>query len=155
MTGAKSRDFADVGNDMGDSVIALAVKRAAPVASNPDAITATPYSWRDPSSIPLRPWVYGRWFLRGNIACVVAPGGVGKTTMLSGTALAMVTGRPLLGKSVWEGPKRVWLWNLEDDLDELSRSIQASAKHYGVKPEEIDGRLFVDSAMEGNSRGAL
>ncbi len=149
MTEQEARDFADVGKDMGDNVIRAAIRTARPVPINGDAIEATPYAWRDPSSIPLRPWVYGRWFLRGNVACVVAPGGVGKTTMLSGTALAMVTGKPLLGKTVWDGPKRVWLWNLEDDLDELSRSIQASAKHYGVKPADIEGRLFVDSAMEG------
>lgn len=128
---------------------------AAPIApikgdpTNP-VIKATPYAWRDPASIPLRPWAYGRWFLRGTIACVVAPGGVGKSTMLAGTALAMVTGRPLLGKQVWDGPKRVWIWNLEDDMDELSRSLQAAAMHYGIEREAIEGRLFVDSAMEGD-----
>jgi hypothetical protein len=123
---------------------------AAPRA-DPAEIVATPYVWRDPASIPLRPWAYGRWFLRGTIACVVAPGGVGKSTMLAGTALALASGRPLLGKTVWDGPKRVWLWNLEDDLDELSRSIQAAAKHYAVEPVEVEGRLFVDSGMEGST----
>jgi hypothetical protein len=115
----------------------------------PRAIVATPYQWRDPESIPPRAWIYGRWFLRGTIACVVAPGGAGKSTMLAGTTLAMVTGRPLLGKDTWDGPKRVWLWNLEDDLDELGRSIQGAALHHDIRPNEIDGRLFVDSAMEG------
>lgn len=118
---------------------------------DPSAIVATPYVWRDPASIPLRPWAYGRWFLRGTIACVVAPGGVGKSTMLAGTALALASGRPLLGKTVWDGPKRVWLWNLEDDMDELSRSIQAAAKHYVVDPSGVEGRLFVDSGMEGST----
>jgi hypothetical protein len=112
-------------------------------------ITASPYIWRDPETIPPRPWVYGRWLLRGTIACVVAPGGAGKSTILAGLALAMVTGRALLGKETWHGPKRVWLWNLEDDLDELSRSIQAAAKHHGIERREIEQNLFVDSAMEG------
>lgn len=123
-------------------------------ADNDDApaakISATPYQWRDPATIPLRPWVYGRWFLRGTVACVVAPGGVGKSTMLAGTALALATARPLLGKATWEGPKRVWLWNLEDDLDEMSRAIQSAAKHYGISREDIADKLFVDSAMEGS-----
>ena len=114
-------------------------------------IRATPYIWRDPAEIPPRPWVYGRWFLRGTITGVVAPGGVGKSTMIAGTALALAVGRPLLGKDIWGGPKRVWIWNLEDDLDELSRSIQAAAKHFGVPPKEIEGRLYVDSGMEGAS----
>jgi len=124
----------------------------AEAASLPQAmlpISATPYVWRDPRTIPLREWIYGRWFLRGTVACLVAPGGVGKTTLISGTALAMATGKSLLGKQVWGGPKRVWLWNLEDDLDELSRSIQAAGNHYGLSGNDVAGQLFVDSAMEG------
>ena len=112
-------------------------------------IRATPYAWRDPSTIPPRPWIYGRWLLRGTIACVVAPGGAGKSTVLAGTALALVTGRELLGKTAWGGPQRVWIWNLEDDGDELARAIQAAALYHDIAPTDLDGRLFVDSGMEG------
>jgi hypothetical protein len=120
-----------------------------PITLNPAIITATPYVWRDPATIPPRPWIYGRWFLRGTIACVVAPGGAGKSTVLAGTALALVTGRDLLAKRVWNGPKRVWLWNLEDDGDELARAIQGAALHHGIAPDDLAGGLFVDSGMEG------
>lgn len=137
-----SRDFAD---ELGDGAIAAAIQSAKPVR----LVSATPYCWRDPATIPPRPWVYGRWFLRGTVACVVAPGGSGKSTMLAGTALALASGQNLLGKQVWEGPKRVWLWNLEDDMDEISRSIQAAAIHHGLGLEDIGKRLFVDSGMEG------
>lgn len=136
------RDFAD---ELGDSAIVAAIHSAKPIR----LVQATPYAWRDPATIPPRPWVYGRWFLRGTVACVVAPGGSGKSTMLAGTALALASGQDFLGKKVWEGPKRVWLWNLEDDLDELSRSLQAAAIHHGLEPEDVAGRLFVDSGMEG------
>ena len=136
------RDFATVG---GPSATVTAIQSAKP-ARLPEA---TAYVWRDPSTIPPRPWVYGRWFLRGTVACVVAPGGSGKSTIVAGTALALATGRDFLGKKVWDGPKRVWLWNLEDDLNELSRSIQAAAAHHGLGPDDIAGQLFVDSAMEG------
>ncbi len=112
-------------------------------------ISATPYTWRDPADIPERPWLYGRWLLCGAPTAVVAPGGVGKSTFVAGTAMALVTGLALLGKTVWGGRRRVWIWNLEDDMDELARSIQAAAKHYGLSPEDLEGRLFVDSAMEG------
>jgi hypothetical protein len=87
--------------------------------------------------------------LRGTVACAIAPGGAGKSTILAATALALASGRPLLGKTVIDGPKRVWLWNLEDDLDEMRRSIQAAAIHHDINPAEIEGRLFVDSGMEG------
>ncbi len=112
-------------------------------------VKATPYAWREPMSLPRRPWIYGQWFLRGTVACLVAPGGVGKSTFVASTALAMVTGKPLLKKEIWDGPKRVWIWNLEDDLDEMSRSIQAVALNYEIAPAEIESSLFVDSAMEG------
>ncbi|WP_408590043.1 AAA family ATPase [Novosphingobium sp.] len=112
-------------------------------------IEASPYIWRDPRTLPRRPWVYGRWLLRGTVTCVIAPGGAGKSTMLAGMALALASGRPIFGQTVWSGPKRVWTWNLEDDLDEMTRSIQAAALHHGIEPEDIEGRLFVDSGMEG------
>jgi len=146
---AFATDFADAGRDMGDAAVLHAINGAKP-PEKPSLISATPYVWRDPATLPLRPWLYGRWFLRGTVACVIAPGGVGKSTLLAGVALSMVTGRPLLGKQVWEGPKRVWLWNLEDDMNELSRAIQASAKHFNLKPVDVE-RLFVDSGMEGST----
>jgi hypothetical protein len=112
--------------------------------------SATPYAWRDPEALPTREWLLGRWLLRGTVACVIAPGGVGKTTFLTAAALSLVTGRQFLGKPVWGGRSRVWIWNLEDDADELSRSVQAAAKHYGIAPVDLAG-LYVDSGLEGRT----
>jgi hypothetical protein len=39
---------------------------------------------------------------------------------LADTSLALVTGRGLPGRTVWEGCKRVWIWNLKD---QAGRSI--------------------------------
>ncbi len=61
----------------------------------------------------------------------------------------MATGRNLLGQMVPGGPKRVWLWNLEDDMEELGRIIQAACKHWQIGPEDFRDRLFVDSALDG------
>lgn len=112
-------------------------------------ISATPYAWRDPSSIPLRPWVYGRQFLRGSVTLVVAPGATGKTALLGGTALALVTGRSFHDHQVWDRPQRVWLWNLEDSGEEVARLLQAAALHWRIGPDDIGDRLFVDSALDG------
>ena len=100
-------------------------------------------------NIPKRPWIFGRWLLSGTVACVVAPGGVGKSTLLMSMALSLSSGRSFLGKAIFGDPKRVWLWNLEDDMDELSRSLQAAALHHGITYSDFEGRLFIDSAMEG------
>lgn len=113
------------------------------------AITATPYPWPDARDIPQRPWLYGRWLLRGVVTAIIAPGGVGKSSFMAGTALVLASGREILGKDVWEGPRRVWLWNLEDDQNELARQISAFAKHHGIEPRQCAQRLFVNSAMDG------
>lgn len=127
-------------------------------ANEKPTVSATPYVWRDPASIPARDWVYGHQLLRGTVSVIVAPGATGKTALTIGTALALASGRALLGKAVWPGPCAVWLWNLEDDRTELSRGIQAAAQHWGIGADALvtispDNTvwplLYVDSAMDG------
>ena len=56
----------------------------------------------------------------------------------------MVSGRALLSGIA---PKclRVWIWNLEDPLDEMERRLAAIMLHHEVGEEEIADRLFVDT----------
>lgn len=117
--------------------------------AQPPTVRATPYVWRDPAMIPLRSWVYGRQLLRGSVSVIVAPGATGKTALMTGTALCLATGRDLLGKRVWDGPKRVWLWNLEDSGEELARGIQAAALHWQLTADDLSDRLYVDSGLDG------
>lgn len=116
----------------------------------PVTITATPYTWREPATIKRREFLYGFELQRGHVSAVIAPGAAGKTTFKVARALTMVTGRDFMGKRVWNGPHRVWLWNLEDDLDEMARSIQACCKLWNISPDDIGDRLFVDSALDGS-----
>lgn len=108
-------------------------------------LAATPFVWRDPSTIPPREWVYGRHLIRRFVSLTVAPGATGKSSLLIGDALAMVTGRPLLGEPVHEGPKRVWIWNLEDPRDEIERRVAATMVAHRVAPRDLADRLFIDS----------
>ena len=114
------------------------------------AFVPSPYVWVPPEEIPPLDWLLGHWLLRDEVTFVVAPGGVGKTTFLAGTAISLVTGKNLLGKEVPCGPKRVWLWNLEDSAAMMTRSIQAVAKLNGIGPSEIGDRLFLDTARDGS-----
>lgn len=107
-------------------------------------LTATPYVWTNPIDIPRRRWLYGRQLIRGFVTVTVAPGGVGKSSLTMVEALAMVTARPLLDKQS-EDRLRVWLWNLEDPADELTRRMQAVCEFFDVSAEDIGDRLFVDS----------
>jgi AAA domain len=59
----------------------------------------------------------------------------------------MVSGKDLLGVEPVE-QLRVWLWNLEDPLEETTRKIQAAALHYELGPDDIADRLMVDSGRE-------
>ena len=77
----------------------------------------------------------------------VAPGGLGKSSLVAVETLAQVTGKSLLGDNP-AGELRVWLWNLEDPYEETQKKILAAAKHYGIAEAEIGDRLFVDSGRD-------
>jgi len=135
---------------MGDEEGRAAIEAAAPLRLVEDVkIKATPFVWRAPSEIPRRRHLYGFELSRGHLSAVVAPGAAGKTTFKVGRALCMATGREHLGHRVWQGPHRVWLWNLEDDMEEVERLIHAFCKLWDIGPADFDGRLFVDSALDG------
>lgn len=116
---------------------------AEPVAEK--SISATPYHWPDPSKIPLRDWIAGNYILRGEATIVLSPGGIGKTTLLVGTAMSMASGIEFLGIKLWTGAKRVWLMSLEDDRSELERAIAAGVLLHNI-PQNAN--LFVDSGLD-------
>jgi hypothetical protein len=113
----------------------------------PLTITAKPFVWRDPRTIPMRQWLYGRLLIRKFVTATVAPGGTGKSSLVAAETLAQVTGKDLLGAMPTE-PLRVWLWNLEDPQEETERKLQAAALHYKIKEDDIGDRLFVDSGRD-------
>jgi hypothetical protein len=120
---------------------------AAALPPAPTAIKATPYIWIDPATIPRRDFVYGRHLIRKFVSATVAPGGVGKSSLIVTETLAMVSGRDLLGIHP-PSRSRVWLWNLEDPAEETARHIQATASHYRLKAQDIEGYLFTDSGRD-------
>lgn len=113
-------------------------------------IEAKPFVWRDPKTFPRRQWLYGRHLIRKFLSCTIAPGGVGKTNLVLVEAVAMASGRPLLGMPVRGGPHRVWVINLEDPLEELERRVVAICIHFGIDPSEIEGRLLLNSGRDTN-----
>jgi hypothetical protein len=121
--------------------------RGADTAGARRAITATPYTWRDPALIPPRRWIYGRHYIRKFVSTTVAPGGVGKSSLVLTECIAIATGRNLLGVIPKERTN-VWYWNGEDPAEETELRIAAICLHYGVLPAELDGRLFVDSGRD-------
>ena len=105
------------------------------------AFIPTPFTFRDPATIPRRRFVYGRHFIRGFVSATLAPGGVGKSSLALVEAVAMATGRNLLGV---QPPLTVWYVNLEDPREEIERRVAAICLHFRIDPAEIEGRLFFD-----------
>lgn len=94
--------------------------------------------------IPPREWLYGTRLIRRFVSVLAAPGGVGKSTLALGQALALATGRGFLGERVHHSVP-VWVFNLEDPLEEMQRRLAALMRLHGVAPAAIAGRLFLHS----------
>lgn len=123
------------------------VKMEAQTVSTVEADWPTRYDMFDEMAVPPRRWIYGKHYLRSFVSVLASAGGIGKTSLQIVEALAIVTGRPLLGETVTERCN-VWIINLEDPMEEMQRRILAAMKHYGIKPEEIRGKLFVDAGRD-------
>ncbi|NZD50523.1 bifunctional DNA primase/polymerase [Rhizobium leguminosarum] len=113
----------------------------------PGPLHATAFKWIDPSALPRREFAYGNHFIRKYVSVTVSPGGLGKTSLSLAESLAMTSGRALLGT---KPPQRlrVWVFNAEDPRDEMERRIMAACIHYNLKPDDIEGHLFLDSGRE-------
>jgi hypothetical protein len=128
-------DWLDAGHTR-DELVTLA--DAAPTIG----LSAEPYEFPDEATIPAWDFIYGRHLLRGTVSVTAASGETGKTTKSVAEALAMTTGKPLLGVAVAR-QMRVLLINLEDDRDSMAKRIAAAMKHYGLTPADVGDRLTV------------
>ena len=133
-------DFAELEPDD----IASRIAGAIPTST---AIRATSYRWPDPCLLPTRQWLLGHWLLRGEVTAIIAPGGTGKSTIGGTMALCLASGRPLLDKPLPRGPQAVWIFNLEDGIDELERQMAAACAFHGIGSADCGDRLHLDSGL--------
>jgi hypothetical protein len=121
-----------------------------PVAEIEDSprFAATPFAWRPEADLPPRQWLYGKHLLRKFLSVDVAAGGVGKSSLKIGEALAMASGKDIYRQTLHEGALRVWIYNLEDPVEETERRLHATAKRFGFTPDDFGDRLFVDSGRD-------
>jgi hypothetical protein len=110
-----------------------------------NAIGATPFIWIDPTKIPLREWLYRPHYIRKFLSALISNGGLGKSSLLIAETLVLVSGKDLLGVGTDGVQYRVWYWNGEDPFDELQRRFAAAIKHFGLTPDDIGDRLFIDN----------
>lgn len=94
-------------------------------------LVAQPIDLSRLAALPPRPWLYGYKFQRGYSGFIAAPGGVGKTAYVIAMALACASGQTLLHDAPVK-PLKVWIYNLEDGLDEMLRRIKGAMMYYGM-----------------------
>lgn len=110
-------------------------------------IHATPFDFVAAAAVAPRESLYAGHYIRQFLSTTIAPSKVGKSSLIICEALAMASGKPLLGVTP-SGPLRVWMWNGEDPVEELQRRIVACMQLYGLSAEDIGDRLFVDSGRK-------
>jgi AAA domain len=111
------------------------------VSQMPVVFTPKPFKYQDPDTLPRRQFLYARQYIRGFLSATLAAGGVGKSSLALVEAVAMASGRTLLGIKP-QKPLHVWYVNLEDPREEIERRVAAICLHFGIGPKEINGRLF-------------
>lgn len=97
--------------------------------------------------IPARQWVLGRALLKGHLSVLVAPPGVGKSTLVIAMAVSIITGEKITGHEVHRQGK-VWIYNNEDDTDELKRRLAAVLQHNNLSYDQIKGQLAMNSGAD-------
>lgn len=106
-----------------------------------------PFVWREPAAMPRRQWLYGRHLIRRFVSATFAPGGVGKSGLVLAEAMAMASGKPLLGHR----PRRrlrVAYWNGEDPFEESERRVLAACLLHDLGPDDLEGWLHLGSGRE-------
>jgi AAA domain len=110
-------------------------------------VTAKPYHYVDPATIPPRDWLLGKHYMRGIVSATIAPGGAGKSSLDLVDAIALATGQQLHS----DQPKaryRVWYHNGEDPPQEVQRRIAAICQHYGIDAHVLETTLYVTSGLD-------
>ena len=97
--------------------------------------------------LPRRRWLLGRALLRGHLTLLVAPAGVGKSTHGIARAVALATGRDITKEPVHENIK-AWVYNTEDDSDELKRRLGAVLQNWAIPFAEVRNRIALNSGAD-------
>lgn len=94
--------------------------------------------------IPKRHWILGNRYIKRYVTQIIAPGGVGKSSINLIDAVSIVTGKNLLGDEVIE-QGNVWIHNAEDPAEETEMRIIAICQHFGIDhTTELKGLYYTD-----------
>lgn len=117
-------------------------------------LIAVPAALPDAAAIPPREWLYGTALIRRFVSVLVAPGGVGKSALVLGQALALATGRNFLAEKIHHSVP-AWVLNLEDPLEETERRLAALMARHAIGRAAVAGRIFLHSGRQRRVRMAV
>ncbi|MEO9166882.1 MAG: bifunctional DNA primase/polymerase [Aestuariivirga sp.] len=95
-----------------------------------------------------RQWIVPDLLARGFLSSLIAPSGAGKTQFLIQAMLAITADRPDILHVPKLARSKVWLWNQEDDMEELKRRTAAARDYFKVEWQAIKGNLYVNSGVD-------
>lgn len=105
------------------------------------------YDFPDPASIEPEDFLYDSWLVRDYVSLISAQTKVGKSLLMITVALAMASGKPLLGVKTLR-TYRVRIWNGEDTITTMKRRIAAAMRCHGLTREDIGDRLIINSGRD-------
>ena len=100
----------------------------------------------DAKNIPTRKFIFNGMFARSTVSALVAPSGVGKTTLTMQMCLSAVSGKPYSSFNP-TAKHKVWMWNQEDDENELNRRLAAAMQSDNITFPDIGDRLHLNSGV--------
>jgi len=118
------------------------------------------FKWTEEEEAAITPtdFVYGHHYARTFSSLTVAESGLGKSLLILTEAVAMATGRNLLGIKP-EKRVRVCYYNAEDPMDMVRARVYAVCRLHGIDPRELEGWLLLQSGrlfdieLVGNDHG--
>lgn len=120
---------------------------AAAIVPVPDAPPFDSWQEINPLTLPRREFVYGNHYIRRFASVTVAPGGLGKSTLVLAEMLAIATGRPILGITPTKR-ERVVYYNAEDPTEEIDRRVLAICALHGICQKELVGWFYRSSGRD-------
>jgi hypothetical protein len=99
------------------------------------------------TSIPKRQWLVDHLCLKAYITGLVAPGGVGKSSLALALGISVASNNDILQLGARQ-QANVLVINNEDSYDELRRRIAGITTQFGINPISLKDRLFYESGYE-------
>jgi hypothetical protein len=98
-------------------------------------------------SIPKRQWLVDHLCLKAYITGLVAPGGVGKSSLALALGISVASNNDILNLGVRK-QANVLIINNEDSLDELKRRIAGITTQFGICTSSLEKTFFYKSGYE-------